>query len=89
MVLGQLHVIWLGFIAPFPDFAEHHGWVEAIENGERHADVGDDDPRPKSVELQLDGIDVGPGLFQRVNGPHGKVADLQWQYIIQMSCSVA
>jgi len=51
--------------------------MEPIENGQRHADIGDDDPRPQSVELQLDGIDFRPALLQSGHGPHGEVGHQQ------------
>jgi len=51
--------------------------VKPVEYGQRHGHVRDDGPRPQAVEVKLYGMRVGPGLFQRVDGPHGQVADQQ------------
>lgn len=63
------------FVAAFPYLAEDDCRVKAIEDGEWHWNVSDDDPRPISVELQLDRVDgdVSATLLQRVEGPHGEV----------------
>lgn len=52
--------------------------MEAVEDGERHGDVGDDGPGPvATIELDLDGVGVGPVRLKRVDGPHGEVAHQQ------------
>lgn len=51
--------------------------MEPVEYGQRHGHVSDDGPGPQTVEVQLNGMRVGPRLLQRVDGPHGQVADQQ------------
>jgi len=51
--------------------------VEPVEDCQWHGHVRDYGPRPQAVEVQLYGMRVGPGLLQRVDGPHGQVADQQ------------
>lgn len=51
--------------------------MEPVEYGQWHGHVRDDRPGPQAVEVQLYGMRIGPGLFQRVDGPHGQVADQQ------------
>lgn len=68
--VGRLHLV-----RSFPDLAQAHGAVEPVEYRQRHRDVGDDGPRPKAVEVQLDGMRLGPRLLQRVDRPHGQIRD--------------
>lgn len=75
-VLSQ-YVRRLDFVRPFPDLTQAHGRVEPVEYGQRHGHVRDDGPRPGPVEIQLYGMRVGARLLQRVDGPHGQVADQQ------------
>lgn len=49
--------------------------MESVEDGQWHGDVGYDGPRPEAVEVQLDWVRLGSGLLQRVDGPHGQIAD--------------
>ena len=51
-----LQIIRFDLITSFPDFAEDDSGMEPIENSQWHGHVGDDDPRPVTVELQLNGI---------------------------------
>lgn len=51
--------------------------MEPVEYGQRHGHVRDYGPGPQPVEVQLYGMRVGPRLLQRVDGPHGQVADQQ------------
>lgn len=71
------HVWRFDLVRPFPDLAQAHGGVEPVEYGQRHGHVRDDRPGPQAVEMQLYGMRIGPGLFKRVDGPHGQVADQQ------------
>ena len=51
--------------------------MESVEYCQRHAHVCDDGPGPQSVEVELDGMRLRAGLFQRVDGPHGEVRHQQ------------
>jgi len=51
--------------------------VEPIKYGQWHGYVGDDGPCPQAVEVKLYGVRVGPGLLQRIYGPHGQIANQQ------------
>lgn len=64
-------------VRALPYLAQAHGRMESVEDSQRHGHVRDDGPGPKAVEVQLYGVRVGPGLLQRVDGPHGQVADQQ------------
>jgi len=71
------HVRRFDLVRPFPDLTEAHGRVEPVEYRQWHGHVRDYGPRPQAVEVQLYGMRVGPRLLQRVDGPHGQVADQQ------------
>lgn len=64
-------------VRALPYLAQAHGGVEPVEDGQRHGHVRDDGPGPQAVEVQLYGMGVGARLLQRVDGPHGQVADQQ------------
>ena len=57
-------IIRLGFVAAFPNLAEDDGRVKPVEDGQRHGDVGNNNPRPQTVKVQLDGINIGSALLQ-------------------------
>lgn len=69
------HVRWFDFVRPFPNLAQAHGGMEPVENGQRHGHVRDDSPGPQAIEVELNGMGIGPGLLQRIDGPHGQVTD--------------
>ena len=62
-------------VTSFPDFAEDDSGMEPIENSQWHGHIGDDDPRPVTVELQLNGINwhISSTFLQRVECPHGEI----------------
>lgn len=74
---SYLHQIRFDFVTSFPYFTEDDSGVKAVEDGQRHTDIHDDDPWPKAKEFQLQWIRVRPRLFQRIDCPHGKVAHLK------------
>ena len=49
--IPKLYQIRFDFVTSLPDFAEDNSRVEAVEDGQRHADVHDDNPWPKTEEL--------------------------------------
>lgn len=71
------HVWRFDLVRPFPDLTQAHGRVEPVEYGQWHGHVRDYGPRPQAIEMELYGMRVSPGLLQRVDGPHGQVADQQ------------
>lgn len=67
----------LGLVRDFPHLEEANGRMEAVENGQRHGDVGDDRPAPDSKELQMALPEDGSSLDQRVDKPDGNVGHQQ------------
>jgi len=73
--MGQL--MSLGLVGDFPDFEEANGRMEAVEDGQRHGDVGDDRPAPDAEELQMGLSEDGASLDQGVHEPDGYVGHQQ------------
>ena len=68
----------LEFKGFFPYFTKANCWMEPIENGQRHRNMGDYRSRPfTSIKLDLDWMRIRSVSFQRVDGPHGQVANQQ------------
>ena len=50
--------------------------MEAVVDGQRHANIHYNYPRPQSEEFELQRIDVRFRLLQRVYRPHDEIAHL-------------
>jgi len=77
-IVDVLHVVDVGgfvFEGFLPNLKQANSRMKPVEDSQGHGDVGDDGPGPvPTVELNLDGMRVGPVGLQGVQQPHGQVA---------------
>lgn len=64
-------------ISGLPDIEQANRRVEAVEDGKRHRDVGDDHPSPLPEELQVRWPEACVSFDQSVDEPHRNVCDEQ------------
>ena len=62
-------------VAGLPDLGERDGAVEPVEDAERYADPLHEGPGQEAVEVDLHGIGRDLLRLERVDDPHGDVAD--------------
>ena len=74
--LKEIRFDLVTLVTSLPYFAKKDRRVEAIEDGQRHANIHYDYPRPQAEKLELKRIDVCFGLLQCVYRPHNKIANL-------------
>lgn len=62
-------------VAGLPNFGQRNGRMEPVENAQGQGDTLHDGPRQESVELELHRIRLHLLCLERVDDPHGHVAD--------------
>ena len=68
----------LEFKGFFPYFTKANCWMEPVENGQRHRNMSDNRPCPFTpIKFDLDRMRIRSVSFQRVDGPHGQIANQQ------------
>lgn len=73
-------VFGLQFRELLPNITQANGRMEAEEYGQWCGDVREYRPTQRAVEVQLHWCALATSRFQRVDSPHGEVADQQEGY---------